>query len=46
MVAKEEEVVGGMDGEFGISSCKPLHVDWINKKALLNMAQGTAFHIL
>ena len=24
--------------EFGISRCKPLHIDWINNKALLNSA--------
>ena len=27
--------VGGMDGEFGFSRCKPLYIEWINTKVLL-----------
>ena len=26
---------GGMDGEFGISRCKLLYIEWINEKVLL-----------
>ena len=25
----------GMEGEFGVSICKLLHTEWINKKVLL-----------
>ena len=35
VVDKGEEVGGGMDWEFGISRCKLLHIEWINK-ILLN----------
>ena len=28
-------VGGGMDGEFGISGCKLLHLEWISKEVLL-----------
>ena len=35
MVAKGEENGGGVDWQFGISRCKLLNVEWINKKVLL-----------
>jgi len=35
VVAKGEENGGGMDREFGISRCKLLNVEWINKKVPL-----------
>ena len=35
MVAKGEEHVGGMDGEFGISRGKLLYKGWIHNKVLL-----------
>ena len=35
MVAKGEEDRERMDWEFGVSRCKPLHIEWINKKVLL-----------
>ena len=40
------EMVGEMDGlEFGISRCKLLYVEWINKKSYC-IAQGPIFNIL
>ena len=27
---------GGMDWKFGVSRCKPLYIEWINNKVLLN----------
>ena len=35
MVAKVEGGGSRMDGVFGISSCKLLHLEWINSKVLL-----------
>ena len=35
VVGKGEGQWGGMDWEFGVSRCKLLHIEWINKKALL-----------
>ena len=35
VVAKGEMGRGGMDWVFGISRCKPLNTEWINKKVLL-----------
>ena len=35
MVAKGEEREGGVDWEFGISTCKLLYTEWINTKVLL-----------
>ena len=35
MVAEGEGVEGGMNWEFGISRCKLLYTEWINKKVLL-----------
>ena len=35
VVAKEEGVGGGMEGEFGVSRCKLLYMEWINDKILL-----------
>ena len=32
MVAKEEGVGGGMDWEFGVSSCKLLYIEWMDNK--------------
>ena len=34
MVAKEEEVEGGMEWEVGVSRCKLLFTEWINKVQL------------
>ena len=30
-----EGVWGGMEWEFGVNRCKPLHIKWINNKFLL-----------
>ena len=30
-----EGAEGGMEGEFGTSRCKLLHIEWINNKVLL-----------
>ena len=35
MVAKGEGEGSGMDGEFGVSRCKLLHLEKINNKVLL-----------
>ena len=35
MVAKEERGGSGMDGEFGVSRCKPFHLEWISNEVLL-----------
>ena len=35
MVAKGEGGVSGMDGEFGASTCKLLHLEWISNELLL-----------
>ena len=35
MVAKGEGRGSGMTREFGVSRCKPLHLEWIKNKALL-----------
>ena len=35
MVAKGEEREGGVDWEFGISTCKLLYTEWINTTVLL-----------
>ena len=35
MVAKGEEGGSGMDEEFGVSRCKPLHLEWISNGVLL-----------
>ena len=35
VVVKGERGGGGKDWEFGISRCKLLHLEWINKKVLM-----------
>ena len=30
-----EGCLGGMDWEFGVSSCKLVYIEWINSKVLL-----------
>ena len=45
MVAKKEEVGGGMAYEVGVSRCKQLYTEWINNKVLLCIT-GTIFNIL
>ena len=35
MVAKTESGWRELDWEFGINRCKPVYVEWINKKILL-----------
>ena len=35
MVAKGEGGGSGMDGEFGVSRCKLLHLEWISNEVLL-----------
>ena len=35
VVAKGQEVGGGMEWEVGISRCKLLYIEWINNKVLL-----------
>ena len=35
VIAKGEEVCGGMEWEFGVSKCKLLYTEWINNKVLL-----------
>ena len=35
MAAEGEGLEGGMNWEFGISRCKLLYTEWINKKVLL-----------
>ena len=35
VVAKEEQGGSGMDGEFGVSRCKLLHLEWISNEFLL-----------
>ena len=45
MVAKGEPGRVGMDWEFGISSSKVLHIEWINTK-VYSTAQETIFSIL
>ena len=34
-VARREWGRRGMDGEFGVSRCKLLHLEWISKEVLL-----------
>lgn len=34
VVAKREGLGGGMELETGVSRCKPLYVEWINKKSV------------
>ena len=36
VVAKEEQGGSGMDGEFGVSRCKLLHLEWISNEVLLH----------
>ena len=36
LVAKEEAGGGEMDGEFGISRCKLVYIEWIDNKVLLH----------
>ena len=36
MVAKGEGGESGMDGEFGVSRCKLLHLEWISGEVLLH----------
>ena len=36
VIVKGEEFGGGMDWEFGVSTCKLLYIDCINNKVLLN----------
>ena len=35
MAAKGEEG-SGMDWEFGVSRCKPLHLEWMSNRVLLD----------
>ena len=35
MVAKGEGGGSGMDGEFGVSRCKLLHLEWISHEVLM-----------
>ena len=35
VIAKGEGRGSGMDWEFGVSRCKPLHLGWIDNKVLL-----------
>ena len=35
----------GVDGEFGVGRCKPLHLEWISDEVLLQ-AQGTISNLL
>ena len=35
MVAKEEERGSGMDGEFGVSRYRLLHLEWISNEVLI-----------
>ena len=35
MVAKREKVGKGMEWEFGVSRCKLMYMEWINKKFLV-----------
>ena len=35
LAAQGEDGGRGMEGEFGISRCKLLHIEWINNKVLL-----------
>ena len=35
VVAKGMEGGGWMDGESGVSRCKPVYIEWINDKVLL-----------
>ena len=41
---QEEGDGEGMEWEFGISGCKLLYTEWVNK-VLLYIAQGTIFNI-
>ena len=36
---------GGMDWEFGVSRCKLLHIEWMDKRSYY-IAQGTIFNVL
>ena len=40
MVAKGEEGGGGMDWEFGISTCKLLYMQCVNNKVLLHSTRN------
>ena len=47
LVAAEEEGERiGMDGEFGVSRCKLLYLEWKNNKVLLHIEQGTIYNFL
>ena len=35
VVAKGEERGSGVDWEFGVGGCKPLHLEWISNEVLL-----------
>ena len=34
MIAKVEEVGGGMEWDVGVSACKLLYIDWIKQQSL------------
>ena len=36
MVAKGERGGSGMDGEFGVSRCELLHLEWMSNEVLLD----------
>ena len=40
VIVKGEGVGGGMDWEFGVSTCKLLYIDWINNKVSLYSTQN------
>ena len=40
MVAKGEEVEGGMGWELGVNICKLLYMEWINNKVLLYITEN------
>ena len=48
VLAKGKEGGNGMNGEFGVSRCKPLHLEWISKEVLLystgNYIQSTGIN--
>ena len=45
VVANRERGGGGLDGDFGVSRCKPLHLEWIGNEVLLYNT-GTIFSLL
>ena len=45
MVAKGEEGGSGMGGEFGVSKCKLLYLEWIAMRSYF-VAQGTISKLL